>query len=162
MAVSIATSLLLLIPFLCLAALSSAATVTYDFDIGWVTTNPDGMADRPTIGINGQWPIPRIEANVGDRVIVHVLNSLGNQSTSLHFHGLFMNGTTHMDGPSQVTQCAIGPGSRFTYNFTVSYGDAPSEGAELMPSGQSTGDVLVPFPHQRPVSRWPQGPTHHS
>ncbi|KAK0634673.1 multicopper like protein [Bombardia bombarda] len=105
--------------FLISVALTNAATVVYDFNITWVTANPDGMADRPAIGINGEWPIPRIQANVGDHIIVNVLNSLGNQSTSLHFHGLFMNGTTHMDGPSQTTQCAIPPGSSFTYNFTI-------------------------------------------
>ena len=99
--------------------LASAAIVTYDFNISWVTANPDGMADRPTIGINGQWPIPTIHVNVGDQLVVQVLNSLGNQSTSLHFHGLFMSGATHMDGPVQVSQCAIQPGARFTYNFTV-------------------------------------------
>ncbi|KAK4453704.1 Cupredoxin [Podospora aff. communis PSN243] len=99
--------------------LASAATITYDFDISWVNANPDGLADRPTIGINGNWPIPKIEANVGDRVIVNVVNSLGNQSTSLHFHGLFMNGSAHMDGPSQTTQCPIPPGGRFTYDFTA-------------------------------------------
>ncbi|KAI1754910.1 Cupredoxin [Xylaria castorea] len=99
--------------------LTTAATVTYDFNIGWVTANPDGAFERPTIGINGEWPIPRIEANVGDNVIVHATNQLGNQSTSLHFHGLFMNGTAHMDGPSQVSQCSIPPGSSFTYNFTI-------------------------------------------
>ncbi len=98
---------------------AQAATVTYDWEIGWVTRNPDGLRDRPTIGINGQWPLPRLEANVGDQVIVNVVNSLGNQTTSLHFHGIFMNGTTHMDGPSFVSQCPIPPGSHFTYNFTV-------------------------------------------
>ncbi|KAI1110157.1 Cupredoxin [Nemania sp. NC0429] len=98
---------------------TTAATVTYDFTVGWVRANPDGAFERPTIGINGQWPIPRIEANVGDNVVVHVTNQLGNQTTSLHFHGLFMNGTVHMDGPVQVTQCAIPPGGSFTYNFTI-------------------------------------------
>ncbi|KAK1761040.1 iron transport multicopper oxidase fet3 [Echria macrotheca] len=100
-------------------AFAQAAVVKYDFDISWVRANPDGMAERPTIGINGQWPIPRIEANVGDNIVVNVVNSLGNQSTSLHFHGLFMNGSTHMDGPSMATQCPIPPGASFTYNFTV-------------------------------------------
>ncbi|KAI6092909.1 putative ferroxidase [Hypoxylon rubiginosum] len=99
--------------------LSKAATVTYNFDIAWLTTNPDGAFDRATIGINGEWPIPPIVGNVGDNIIVHATNSLGNQSTSLHFHGLFMNGTTHMDGPSQVSQCSIPPGSSLTYNFTL-------------------------------------------
>jgi len=78
------------------------------------------MFERPTIGINGEWPIPRIEATIGDRIIVNVINQLGNQSTSLHFHGLFQNGTTMMDGPVGVSQCAIPPGASFTYNFTVS------------------------------------------
>ncbi|KAI0393545.1 Cupredoxin [Xylariaceae sp. FL0594] len=98
---------------------STAATVTYNFEVGWVTANPDGAFERPTIGINGQWPIPQIEANVGDNVVIHVTNQLGNQSTSLHFHALFMNGTAHMDGPSQVSQCSIPPGSSLTYNFTI-------------------------------------------
>ncbi|KAI0406374.1 Cupredoxin [Xylaria palmicola] len=98
---------------------TTATTVTYDFNITWVTANPDGAFDRPTIGINGQWPIPQIEADVGDDVVVHVTNQLGNQSTSLHFHGLFMNGTAHMDGPAQVSQCSIPPGASFTYNFTI-------------------------------------------
>ncbi|KAF5019004.1 hypothetical protein F66182_9022 [Fusarium sp. NRRL 66182] len=96
-----------------------AATVSYDFTVEWVRANPDGAFERPTIGINGQWPIPRIEASVGDTILVNAHNNLGNQSTSLHFHGLFMNGSNHMDGPSQVTQCPIQPGESFLYNFTI-------------------------------------------
>jgi iron transport multicopper oxidase len=99
--------------------LATAAVVTHDFNVGWVTANPDGAQDRPVIGINGQWPIPVITANVGDNIIINLHNQLGNQSTSLHFHGIFMNGTTHMDGATQASQCAIPPGSSFTYNFTV-------------------------------------------
>lgn len=99
--------------------LASAATVNYDFNITWVTANPDGAFARPVIGINNQWPIPRIEANVGDRIVVNVNNQLGNQSTSLHFHGLYMNGSTHMDGPVGVSQCDIPPGHSFKYDFTV-------------------------------------------
>ncbi|KAL2874395.1 hypothetical protein SGCOL_010375, partial [Colletotrichum sp. CLE4] len=103
----------------CVASrLAVGATVNYDFTVGWVTANPDGAFDRPVIGINGKWPIPQIEANIGDNIVINVHNDLGNQSTSLHFHGLFMNGTTHMDGPAQVSQCPIPPGSSFLYNFT--------------------------------------------
>lgn len=96
-----------------------AATVTYNFDVGWVTANPDGAFERPTMGINGQWPIPAITATVGDRVVVNVNNKLGNQTTSLHFHGLYQNGTANMDGPVGVTQCPIQPGSSLTYDFKV-------------------------------------------
>lgn len=104
---------------LLLVCFAEAATRVYDFDIGWVRANPDGQYERPTIGINGKWPPPIMTANVGDQIIVNVQNSLGNQTTTLHFHGLFMNGTSEMDGPAQVTQCSIPSGSRFTYNFTV-------------------------------------------
>ncbi|KAM0278284.1 hypothetical protein ACHAO9_012221 [Fusarium lateritium] len=111
---SVEAVLLLAIPQLALAA-----TKKFDFDIGWVRANPDNAFERPVIGINGKWPIPTIEVNIGDRVIIDAHNSLGNQSTSLHFHGLFMNGTTQMDGPAGVSQCPIVPGTTFTYNFTV-------------------------------------------
>jgi len=108
-----------LVPISLLASVAHAATVTYDFDVGWVYANPDGQQTRPVMGINGQWPIPPIVANVGDQLVINVKNSLGNESTSLHFHGLYMNGTTHMDGPVGVSQCAIPPNGHFTYNFTV-------------------------------------------
>ena len=97
----------------------TAATVTYDFNATWVTANPDGQFERSVIGLNGQWPIPTIQVTVGDQLIVNLHNGLGNVSTSLHFHGMFQNGTTNMDGATGVSQCLTPPGSTFTYNFTV-------------------------------------------
>lgn len=38
----------------------------------------------------------------------------------MHFHGMYQNGTNHMDGAVGLTQCEVPPGSSFTYNFTVS------------------------------------------
>lgn len=102
------------------ASIAQAATVTYDFNITWVYANPDGLYERPVIGINGQWPIPRIEMNVGDHVVVNADNQLGNRSASLHFHGLYQHGNNQMDGPTGVTQCGFPPGSKFTYEFDVS------------------------------------------
>jgi iron transport multicopper oxidase len=107
------------ISLLLFATVSQAATRTYDFNITWTTANPDGVFERSVIGINNQWPIPTLRADVGDQLVVNVFNGLGNVSTALHFHGMFQNGTTHMDGPASVTQCGIAPGSSFTYNFTV-------------------------------------------
>lgn len=101
-----------------------AATVTYDWDITWVNANPDGAKMRPVIGINGQWPCPTLKANVGDHVVVNVNNKLGNETTSLHFHGLMQQGTNSMDGASQVHQCPIPPGSSFTYSFQVRHRSA--------------------------------------
>lgn len=106
--------IVLVLPILC-----NAATVTYDFNITWTKANPDGQFERTVMGINGQWPIPQIRADVGDTIVVNAYNGLGNVTTSLHFHGIYQNGTNEMDGPAGVTQCAISPGSSMTYNFTV-------------------------------------------
>ena len=92
----------------------------YNWDITWVNRNPDGLHERPVIGINYEWPLPPIRANVGEEVTVHLTNKLGNETTSVHFHGIFQNGTNSMDGPTGVTQCPIGPGETFTQAFTVS------------------------------------------
>ncbi|KAM5480711.1 hypothetical protein MaudMau93_007398 [Microsporum audouinii] len=133
-----------------------AATVTYDFNITWVTSNPDGACERPTIGINNQWPIPEIRSKVGDRVVIHVNNQLGNQSTSLHFHGLFMNGTAEMDGATAVTQCKIPPGGSFTYNFTT---DQPgtywyhSHGYGQYPDGLR-GPMIIDDPKSPHADKW--------
>ncbi|KAG0647818.1 Cell surface ferroxidase fetC [Hyphodiscus hymeniophilus] len=119
MAISLSFFPILSALLLVFSRVSEAATVVYDFNITWVLANPDGAFTRPTIGINNAWPLPIMTATKGDNVIVNVDNQLGNQTTTLHFHGLFMNGTTEMDGPSQVSQCPIPPGSKFTYNFTL-------------------------------------------
>lgn len=105
--------------FICLLRGCVAKTVTYDFNVTWVTVNPDGLYDRKIVGVNGQWPLPNIEVDKGDRLVVNLYNGLGDKDTSIHFHGMFQNGTTNMDGPSMVTQCPIPPGSSFTYNFTI-------------------------------------------
>ncbi|KAJ5645758.1 Multicopper oxidase type 2 [Penicillium longicatenatum] len=96
-----------------------AATHTFDWNVTWVTANPDGLADRKVIGINNEWPLPAIEVDKGDRVVVNMYNGLGDKRTSIHWHGMYQEGTNDMDGPSMVTQCPVAPGSSFTYNFTV-------------------------------------------
>ncbi|CAN6614071.1 iron transport multicopper oxidase Fet3p [Trichomonascus vanleenenianus] len=102
-----------------LAAMAQAKTVTYDWDVSWVNANPDGLMERKVIGINGAWPLPRVEVDKGDRVVVNMYNKLEDTAASIHFHGLYQNGTNHMDGPPGLTQCAVPPGSNITYNFTV-------------------------------------------
>ena len=100
----------------CMGVPAAAKTVTYDFDIGWVTAAPDGFA-RPVIGINQRWPVPTIEADVGDSIVVKARNSLGNETTGIHFHGIHQHGTAASDGSTGVTQCPIPPGESFTYVF---------------------------------------------
>ncbi|KAG9679669.1 conidial pigment biosynthesis oxidase Abr1/brown 1, partial [Aureobasidium melanogenum] len=98
------------------ASSTTGNTVTYDWKLEWMIAAPDGVA-RPVIGVNGQWPCPSIDVMEGDRVVVNVYNGLGNESTSLHWHGIHQRGTNHMDGPSGATQCPIAPGQSFTYDW---------------------------------------------
>lgn len=99
---------------------SSPTTHIYDWNVTWVEVAPDGNdKTRQVIGINGQFPLPVVEVNEGDRVIVNMHNGLGDRNTTIHFHGLFQNGTNAQDGPVAITQCPIPPGYDFVYNFTV-------------------------------------------
>jgi iron transport multicopper oxidase len=105
--------------FFALFSSSLAKTVTYNFDITWVNAAPDGFS-RPVIGINKQWPLPTIEADLGDTVVVKTRNLLSNETTSIHFHGMHQVGTSPSDGPVGVSQCSIPPGGEYTYQFTAS------------------------------------------
>lgn len=102
-----------------LVTIALADVRTYNFTAGWANRNPDGLFERRVMTINGQWPIPTIHATVGDEVVVNLKNNLGDRPCSLHFHGLYMNGTSHMDGVAQATQCPIPANSTFTYRFNV-------------------------------------------
>jgi len=153
----------IIISLLCFGIIAHAATVTHNFNVSWVTANPDGMQPRPVMGINGQWPIPQITADVGDRIVVNLQNQLGNHTATLHFHGLYQNGTTDMDGVPGSTQCAVGVGESFTYNFTVSF---PSNCLRAFREcscslGRSTWSVLVPHPRAGLLSRRSKRAAHH-
>lgn len=97
---------------------SAAKIVTHHFNIGWISAKPDGFV-RPVVAINGQFPAPTIHVTVGDELEIHAVNNLGNSSLTLHFHGIFQEGSTAQDGPFQVSQCGVPPGQSFTYRFFV-------------------------------------------
>ncbi|MCJ1281285.1 hypothetical protein MMC26_000603 [Xylographa opegraphella] len=80
--------------------------------------NPDGVY-KSMIVINGQFPGPMINCNEGDTVIVNVKNK-GMNATSIHWHGIYQNGTNWMDGTVGITQCPIASGGIFTYEFKIS------------------------------------------
>ncbi|KAI5968006.1 hypothetical protein CANMA_002774 [Candida margitis] len=94
-------------------------THTFDWEIGYVKANPDGLHERNMIGINNQWPNPTIRVKQHDRVVLNLYNGLPDRNASLHFHGLMQRGFNGEDGPEMVTQCPIGPGSKITYDFNV-------------------------------------------
>lgn len=72
---------------------------------------------------NATVPGPTIEANVGDRLIVHFCNELpasdeeeGAGATTIHFHGI--ENTASMDG-SNISQPHVEPGECFDYDFPL-------------------------------------------
>ncbi|QRW24035.1 Multicopper oxidase [Rhizoctonia solani] len=93
-------------------------TREYNWTISMREGAPDGFY-RQMLVVNGQYPGPTIEANEGDTIIVNVKNKLPHVGTSLHWHGLFQNGTAWMDGPAGITQCPIPSGGSFTYKFKI-------------------------------------------
>ncbi|CCC12082.1 unnamed protein product [Sordaria macrospora k-hell] len=89
----------------------------YYLDIAKHTIAPDGNPREARL-FNGTYPGPLIEACWGDTVIVHVTNSLDDEGTVIHWHGLRQYYSNDQDGVA-LTQCPIARGSTWTYNFTM-------------------------------------------
>lgn len=106
-----------------LILLTSAKTVEYHWTTGWGYANVDGIAERPVITCNGEFPWPAIRVTKGDNVLIYLTNGFNEsektRTTTLHMHGLFQQGTNQMDGPPMVNSCPIQPGDTMLYNFTV-------------------------------------------
>ncbi|PIL29303.1 transporter [Ganoderma sinense ZZ0214-1] len=92
-----------------------------DLTISNLDVTPDGYT-RAAVVVNGQFPGPLITGNKGDRFQLRVVDQLSNEtmlkSTSVHFHGIFQEGTNWADGAAFVNQCPIATGNSFTYDFT--------------------------------------------
>ncbi|THH31008.1 hypothetical protein EUX98_g3197 [Antrodiella citrinella] len=76
--------------------------------------NPDGLAPRRVIGVNGTWPPPLMDVSQDDLLILHTTNSLDLPAT-MHHHGMFFNSTSWFDGALGVSQCGIPTGQSFDY-----------------------------------------------
>lgn len=65
---------------------------------------------------------PPVVATQGDKVIMHVTNTLGdvNLGTALHTHGLFFNGSNWADGAVSTTQCPIPLNQTLSYEVDTS------------------------------------------
>ncbi|MCJ1419275.1 hypothetical protein MMC32_005629 [Xylographa parallela] len=89
----------------------------YWWTIENIELNPDGVY-KSMVVINGQFPGPMIRCNEGDIIVVNIRNE-GVNATSIHWHGIYQNGTNRMDGTVGITQCPIAPGGVFTYEFKI-------------------------------------------
>jgi iron transport multicopper oxidase len=70
-------------------AVANAAVVTYNWNITYVNTNPDGLMDRRVIGINGQFPcVSSLFVQLQCRCIRRLFSTLSNHfflhSSPLH------------------------------------------------------------------------------
>ncbi|PSN75624.1 putative multicopper oxidase [Corynespora cassiicola Philippines] len=90
----------------------------YNFTISREHRAPDGL-NRSLILVNGQFPGPTIEGNLGDYFEVTVTNQISSpaEGTSIHWHGQPQKETPQYDGVPFIAQCPIAPGTSFTYRF---------------------------------------------
>jgi len=92
------------------------AEVVYDWTLAPVLQNdlsPDCSniqeARRYLFLAQEQMPGPLIEAVEGDTIRLRITNMNEAASVSIHAHGIHQIGTPYDDGPSGITQCALGP-----------------------------------------------------
>ena len=89
--------------------------VHYDLYVKDTLVNYAGKEKR-AIAVNGQIPMPTLEFTEGDTAEIVVHNQL-KESTSLHWHGLFL--PNKEDGVPFLTQMPIEPGTTYTYRFPI-------------------------------------------
>ncbi|KAI4761530.1 putative multicopper oxidase, type 1 [Aureobasidium sp. EXF-3400] len=96
---------------------STGNTVSYNLEITNTTCNPDGVHEQQCLLINGQLPGPVIRASWGDTLSITVTNSMQDNGTSVHWHGIRQYNSPGMDGVNGVSECALAPGQTKTYTF---------------------------------------------
>lgn len=98
---------------------TTGRTVHYDLEITNTTCNPDGASARTCLLVNKQYPGPTIQADWGDTLSVTVKNSLQDNGTGIHWHGMRQLGSVGMDGVDGITECPLAPGKSKTYTFKL-------------------------------------------
>ncbi len=101
--------------FLVYTKTAAQKTVRYQLTIKDSLVNFSGKTKR-AIAVNGQIPMPTLTFTEGDTAEI-VAHNLLKESTSLHWHGLFL--PNKEDGVPYLTQMPIKPGETFTYRFPI-------------------------------------------
>ena len=100
---------------------AAKAVVTCNWSVRNETRNINGTPRTMQL-VNGEFPGPCIQAQLNDRIRVHVTNELPveagvvAQNISLHWHGLHLRGATFYDG-TPLTQCPLKAGQKMTYDI---------------------------------------------
>lgn len=108
--------LLQIVPMLLFAnVLISQKIVHYDLFVKDTIVNFSGKVKR-AIAVNGQIPMPTLTFTEGDTAVIVVHNQL-KESTSLHWHGVFV--PNKEDGVPYLTQMPIAPNTTHVYRFPI-------------------------------------------
>ncbi len=91
-------------------------TIRYDLYIADTTVTFGGKPKR-AIAVNGQIPMPTLTFTEGDTALIYVHNRLKKETTSLHWHGVFL--PNRYDGVPNLTQMPIKPGETHIYKFPL-------------------------------------------
>lgn len=79
---------------------------------------PGARTKKEVYRVNGSMVGPMIMVDEGDTVQVTYHNALlSGVATTMHWHGMYQQGTPYMDGVDGVAQCGISSGHEMTYIF---------------------------------------------
>jgi len=84
--------------------------------IGRSTVDFTGRA-RSAVTVNGSLPAPILRWREGDTVNIRVANTLADEMTSIHWHGILL--PANMDGVPGLSFDGIAPGEVFQYRFQL-------------------------------------------
>ncbi len=87
------------------------------FRVGVTQLNPDGRQPVTGITVNGRSPGPEIRAREGSMLRVVAENTLTDEPTAIHWHGLLL--PAGMDGVPNVANDPIAPRRFYVYEFPL-------------------------------------------
>ncbi len=96
--------------------LTPGKTVRYDLYVKDTMVNYTGKSKR-AIAVNGSIPMPTLYFTEGDTAEIYLHNQLKNESTSFHWHGVFL--PNQFDGVPNLTTAVIPPGATHLYKFAI-------------------------------------------
>jgi FtsP/CotA-like multicopper oxidase with cupredoxin domain len=107
----------ILLSVLACSRLVATKLIKEELTLTWDIASPNGQY-RELIKINGQFPGPTFVWDEDDNIEITVHNHMPF-NTSIHWHGLLMQGTPWSDGAPGVTQKPIEMGQSYIYRFTA-------------------------------------------
>ena len=96
--------------------LTPGKTVRYDLYVRDTMVNFTGK-NKHAIAVNGSIPMPTLYFTEGDTAEIYLHNQLKNESTSFHWHGVFL--PNQFDGVPNLTTAPILAGTTHLYKFAI-------------------------------------------